>query len=46
MSNETFFNMAQLAEASYADLWDSENNSVITDPVRVAGRLINLQTDG
>lgn len=43
---KNFFELAQLAEASYADFWDDATNQLITDRSRVEIALIDLQSDG
>jgi len=41
VNTNSLFDMAQLAEASYADFWDDSINQVITDPDGVKTALIN-----
>ncbi len=42
---QELFQQAQLAEAAYADLWDSSTDSVITDDVLVGNALQDEDND-
>lgn len=46
ITSNRMFVQSQLAEAAYADLWDSGTGTFITNSEAVKQRLINMQPDG